>query len=85
MDHGQNVKVSNVQLSPLQRIKISFGCCPCKLYVEPSLLFSLFLKKIVFNVCMLMNVLTFRRVIVIGKYLQSETVADLLYVNDVLL
>ena len=22
MDHGQNVKVSNVQLSPLQRIKI---------------------------------------------------------------
>ena len=61
MDHGQNVKVSNVQLiSPLQRIKISFGCCPCKLYVEQSLLFSLFLKKIIFNVCMLMAVLTFR-------------------------
>ena len=26
----------------LQRIKTSFGCCPCKLYVEQSLLFSLF-------------------------------------------
>ena len=81
MDHGQNVKVSNVQLSPLQRIKISFGCCPCKLYVEQSLLFSLFLKKIIFNVCMLMDVLTFRWVTVIAKYLQSETVADLFYVT----
>ena len=81
MDHGQNVKVSNVQLSPLQRIKISFGCCPCNLYVEQSLLFSLFFKKIIFNVCMLMDVLTFRWVTVIAKYLQSETVADLLYVT----
>ena len=34
---------------------------------------------------MLMNVLTFTQVIVIAKYLQSETVADLLYVNDALL
>ena len=62
MDHGQNVKVSNVQLSLLQRIKILFGCCPCKLYAEQSLLFSLFLKKIIFNinVCMLMDFLTLR-------------------------
>ena len=45
MDHGQNVKVSNVQLSPLQQIKMSFACWPCKLYVEQSLLFSLFFKK----------------------------------------
>ena len=45
MDHRQNVKVSNVQLSPLQQIKISFGYCPCKLYAEQPLLFSLFLKK----------------------------------------
>ena len=30
---------------------------------------------------MLMDVLTFRRVTVIAKYLQSETVADLLYVT----
>ena len=60
MDHGQNVKVSDVKLSPLHRIKISFGCCPCKLYVEQSLLFSLFLKNIIFKVCMLMDVLTFR-------------------------
>ena len=67
--------------SPLQRIKISFGCCLCKLYVEQSLLFSLFLKKIIFNVCMLMDVLTFRWVTVIAKYLQSETVADLFYVT----
>ena len=58
MDHGQNV--SDVKLSPLQRIKISFGCCPCKLYVEQLLLFSLFLKNIIFNVCMLMDVLTLR-------------------------
>ena len=81
MDHGQNVKVSDVKLSPLQRIKISFGCCPCKLYVEKLLLFSLFLKKIIFNVCMLMAVLTFRGVTVIADYLQSETVADFLYVT----
>ena len=40
MDHGQNIKVSDVKLSPLQRIKISFGCCLCKLYVEQLLLFS---------------------------------------------
>ena len=79
MDHGQNVKVSNVQLSPLQRIKISFACWPCKLYVEQSLLFSLFLKKIIFNVFMLMDVFTFRWVTVIAKYLQRETVADFLY------
>ena len=71
MDHGQNVKVSNVQLSALQRIKISFACCPCKLYVEQSLLFSLFLTNIIFNVCMLIDVLIFR----------SETVADLFYVT----
>ena len=32
----------------------------CKLYVEQSMLFSLFLKKIIFNVSMLMAVLTFR-------------------------
>ena len=30
------------------------GCCLCKLYVEQSLLFSLFFKKINFNVWMLM-------------------------------
>ena len=51
----------------------------CKLYVEQSMLFSLFLKKIIFNVCMLMDVLTFRWVIVIAKYFQSETVAELFY------
>ena len=41
-DHGQNIKVRDVQLSPLQWIKISFGCCPCKLYVEQSLLIFIF-------------------------------------------
>ena len=53
MDHGQNVKVRDVKLRPLQRIKISFGCCLCKLHVEQSLLFSLFLKKIIVNGCSL--------------------------------
>ena len=60
------------------KIKKSFGLCPCKRYVAQSLLFSLFLKKINFIVCMLMDVLTFRWVTVIAEYLQSETVADLL-------
>ena len=56
MDHGQNIKVStDVKLSPLQRIKISLGCCLCKRSVEQLLLFSLFLKKIIFNVCMLVG------------------------------
>ena len=45
MDHRQNVKVSDVRLNPLQHIKISFGCCPCKLYLEQSLLYSLYFKK----------------------------------------
>ena len=55
VDHGQNIKVSDVKLTPLQRIKISFGCCPCILYVEQSMLFTLFLKKVIFNVCMFMD------------------------------
>ena len=28
VDHVQNVKVSDVRLNVLQRVKISFGCCP---------------------------------------------------------
>ena len=45
MDRGQNVKVRDVKLIPLQQIKISFGFCPCKLYVEQSPLYSLFFEK----------------------------------------
>ena len=36
------------------------AACVNFVYLEQSLLFSLFLKKIIFNVCMLMDVLTFR-------------------------
>ena len=78
-------KTSRWAMSSLARCNESKYHLPngraCKLYVEQSMLFSLFLKKIIFNVCMLMDVLTFRWVTVIAKYLQSETVADLFYVT----
>ena len=91
MDHGQNVKVSDVKLNLLQRIKISFGFCPCKLYmyVEQSLLFSLLLLSLLLLLLLLFN--TFQCLHVNGCayiyisdrdcYLQRETVADLLYVT----
>lgn len=60
--------------------KTSFGCCPCKLYVEQTLLFSLFWKKINFNVDILMDVLLDEWPWLLNIH-KSETVADLLYVT----